>query len=1178
MADNNTPVNPTEEELLAVERMLTGEAAPQAAAESFAGQFDKLPTADQQSYSNIVGDAFGFTPALGDGITEPLVDEVAKLPGGVDDFMLSSAQSAARGATTLLDIPPMVWNASGWILDKVTPDSAFQPAYIDYPSDIISEVSGIGDASTQLSANRLKAAGKQTLIDLGLADESILQGQDFRLPETELTDLQQTSIRPLGLGLEIMSGGGLSGALGKAGAAGSLSRGRSAMLDGSKTASVNPYLEKIGDGGGILPRNFNDFRSMVPQARTTSGGVPIAQSALPRFKEGSTVVGIANAPELEIPFTSIVNKGIAKAKGEATDIPFANISTGISQKELKYSGISALGGGLASAASGNDPMWEAAGSILFPSVGAVKQMIKQKTGNVKETVEMLTSQEGQALTSVDLILSFADDKALALQNLDEAIKAANGKPLTLSLGMATKDPGLIALENGRRQINTDLRNLDDTGRAMLGGMLNDIADQGLESVTEIHLKTRLDDIENRIQGSVNEAVQEARHAADVAGTPLSTEEAGIVLRDGLDVARANAVKMQKEAYDSFPDATVNAREVLADVDNYIEETFTTQAAKENFLKGFEDEYRILQEAAGATPAASVPNKEAYLNAVDAYKADLVAYKESQKQAKAVAKQNASTEYKYTNIDAKNKSFVDNDGQQVELKKLSQEQLEAEGLGYTGDDKKTGAQWAIVDNGRVVDTRKTLQDIKNSVVDNYGQKASVPEPEVIPQPVKPKLEDFATKSDPKNPNIDISEIIDLRSLVMSKLRSLPKASESAGGVANPFNRAFGSKLQEAMFDSITSDEYGIASAITKKIKATFDDPSTVVRAGDEVGQLLNSKIFRRGDAGAKAADELLRAAEFAPGVTGMVVENVKASFASSVFNNGAINKASAEKFLDAYAPFLRRPEFKAVREQLEEATIKGNNVELAELAAKKSRKDVKQSVAHLWINADSPNKAIDSIIRGKAGKPGKAMDELIKQVSMDKTGKALEGLRSSFISRIVEDGRVIPYRTRKAILPELKKLFGEDKGKIIDDILKKNDEIVSRPGYGKTDSDYQKSLLLSTIGKVLGAKIGAQFGQSPLIMANVGGRVMEKVLEKIPQDKMSLLVDEMLLDPTQFASYVKKVDKIKNVDEAVAMVHQWLLIAGVQTNLSIRQANNAPSIIREDPNFNPQQLGNRLRGI
>jgi len=113
---------------------------------------------------------------------------------------------------------------------------------------------------------------------------------------------------------------------------------------------------------------------------------------------------------------------------------------------------------------------------------------------------------------------------------------------------------------------------------------------------------------------------------------------------------------------------------------------------------------------------------------------------------------------------------------------------------------------------------------------------------------------------------------------------------------------------------------------------------------------------------------------------------------------------------------------------------------------------------------------------------------------------------------------------------------------------------------------------------LGAKIGAQFGQSPLIMANVGGRVMEKVLEKIPQDKMSLLVDEMLLDPTQFASYVKKVDKIKNVDEAVAMVHQWLLIAGVQTNLSIRQANNAPSIIREDPNFNPQQLGNRLRGI
>ena len=64
MADNNTPAIPTEEELLAVERMITGEAAPQAAATSFVGQFDKLPTADQQSYSKIVGDAFGFTPSL----------------------------------------------------------------------------------------------------------------------------------------------------------------------------------------------------------------------------------------------------------------------------------------------------------------------------------------------------------------------------------------------------------------------------------------------------------------------------------------------------------------------------------------------------------------------------------------------------------------------------------------------------------------------------------------------------------------------------------------------------------------------------------------------------------------------------------------------------------------------------------------------------------------------------------------------------------------------------------------------------------------------------------------------------------------------------------------------------------------------------------------------------------
>ena len=447
--------------------------------------------------------------------------------------------------------------------------------------------------------------------------------------------------------------------------------------------------------------------------------------------------------------------------------------------------------------------------------------------------------------------------------------------------------------------------------------------------------------------------------------------------------------------------------------------------------------------------------------------------------------------------------------------------------------------------RLFDPRPIYKDLQNMIKETFTTDTSKSQYKSMFEDDLKILKNLAKKEKP----VDINELLDLRSSITTKLRNIPKENR------NPFNKKFGSEFQEILLDQISrdgSESYNAARDLTVKVKSIFD--KSYFTKNEDIGELLADKTFLKGAAGGVSADQLIKSSGYGEGVLEATGDVIKASFARSAVDpkTGTIDPKKARAFLSdgQYGEFLSRPEFRQTRSQLEAALDSGQSVELAELAAKESTAKLKQSAFELWTTKDS-NKAIDAIISKRTKDSLAAVRELKRQTLLDESGDAFQGLQQAFLDRMITDGQLVPYGQRKKMVPVLKEIFDADQVKQIDSIFKQVDKIRSRPGYRVNRIEEDDALIMSTIGKVLGARVGAQFGQSPLIMANVGGRVMQKIMKDLPREVVDDITNQMLLNPELFMQYKGSVDKIKNIDEATAIAHQWALIAGHQAALTTR---------------------------
>ena len=1091
-------------------------------------------TADQQKMLMANQDVIASQNNLPSGESardKALQRDLEVLPGTTPDYLTAGGQSLARGVYSVLDIGPLAYNVAAWAgdkIDNITGDRS-DPTYIDFPSDIIGEVTGGGDRyKSEVSLGPLKGALAQTERDIREAlgqefeptDPLTLLGDevtssDLALSESRLTPRQQADFTPYAFGLELAGGVAGGGALGFMGGVGSVSRQSAQMIS-------RPATTKMAQEGRIIPRSLKDL--------------DVAVSAPVRAEPSKIALSLASPQALKA--------------------------------ELAYGGLGALSATGAGLVFDGNPIAMTAASIAVPGIWGARNFFKNRSANKAEMSRIFLEQDGQYAIAVDSILKHAENPTEALSQLKLALRLAEEKGTPMStLGMMTGDRGIIAFENGMKRSGTgfgaEALRMDQDAIEAYKGMVQAIEANGVEASANAYLAAQRQMLTDELDGMERQIKEQVAHELDVAGTPLaSTEDASKVQRNMYEAATAKWSQIKSELYKNIPkdEKQINATEFVEGFEEEFNLVFRTDQAREDAIKGLESQMRNLRATAEA-PVDTAANEE-FIQALADYEAMIGEYKAAVLAAKEAKK--VPTDYVLKNVMKGEKSVVMPSGETWRVRKASQAELEEEGFGTTFNDAgfevKTGPQWVIQSHtGSMVDTpSSTLAEVKMKLEYNGGDFEVDEIIDPGPKPVKPKVEDFKAPESAGPQMRSIEDFIDIRSSINHTLRNLENGAQP-NGKQLLLAKILTDRLYKLLESSSGSEAYKLANSYTKKGSEIFDNPVIKFDTSEEIGATFGSRSVVQGDDGAAKIDQLLKAEGYEPGIVGATEDYIFTSFVKSVAPDGVVHPTSARKFLDdkAYGPVLRR--FPELRAKLERVAETGESAEVSMKALEQRRAENQNSAAGLWLDSVDTKRSIDSLIRGTVRSPIDAIDELVAQVSRDPSGQALPGLRRMFIDRAMEDGITTSFATRKKLMPVMRRLFDEDQVKLMEDVFTDVDRIVARSKIPPTIDNYQISLLMSTVGKVTGAKVGAQFGQSPLIMANVGGKLFESVIKKLDIDIVNNMTEELLLNPKRFAEYQGKIDEIQTVNEAVSMLQQWLLLtnaAGRQVNLTLSDQERA----------------------
>lgn len=501
----------------------------------------------------------------------------------------------------------------------------------------------------------------------------------------------------------------------------------------------------------------------------------------------------------------------------------------------------------------------------------------------------------------------------------------------------------------------------------------------------------------------------------------------------------------------------------------------------------------------------------------------------------------------------------------EAKKRAQSALERAGTDLEGEDASKilsqqideaydlaevqhKALWAEVPDVEI-DASGLFDEINDLAKANLTSKTAIAEgTEAFTKELK-RIKDLQKKG-----GVSVQELIDLRSSLLSRLRNLRKTHDS-----NKFQKKFVSDVQGALLDRIDNApsvgrEYRTAAEYTKFIDDVFR--GTSFDSSDDMSQVLSGKVFRSGLAGAQTADELLKVQGINSGVEDAIGDVIRADFAKTAVFDGVVDAKKAKQFLKKNAEFLSR--YKSVRAELEEAASTQKLTDKVLRHQARSNSHIDKSVANIFLEPDDPVRAIDSLVSGNIKSPRKAAETLYRMASKDKSGQAVKGLRRMAIDSLMEKiTKDIAGETGfhqgfdkgyKKLLPALKVLFKDDPASLkrVDDVMSDVGVLLSRRSSKRPHDTVEQSIALVTIGKILGARVGAKIGTTPLISAGLGGKLMEKVLSTLPRDITANLVEEMLLDPARFEKALPSISAITNQGQAIRLLNAWLVNAGIKS--------------------------------
>jgi len=420
---------------------------------------------------------------------------------------------------------------------------------------------------------------------------------------------------------------------------------------------------------------------------------------------------------------------------------------------------------------------------------------------------------------------------------------------------------------------------------------------------------------------------------------------------------------------------------------------------------------------------------------------------------------------------------------------------------------------------------------------------------------------------------------IRSRVLTEMRA-----ERGKEVPNRNKVRIYAEMADSLLDDMAvaaSDEVALARAFSNDFNQRF----TQGAVGDILGysktgepslsaaSTLEGSVGRPGPVGGVAIDDINRAVgvQVSPEDTGFqqASESIRDFIADRFirrFPDGKVNTTAGRRFIGENREALARNP--ALRKEIEQAIKSQDDATRYINSQKKVEQrlgDRNRTAAEIFINGK-----LDQEIRAvfSSKNPQANMRMLVKRAVKDKTGEAMQGLRSSVLQDIRKSGlknvavKDLAQQTifngidmqkfvtanRKAIAETISVDQLKSLDKTIDTAVASQRRLMAGfPGQEILDEspDALTDLILSVVGaNIGGASAAGQATGAPLVMAQRGASAARnfgrKWISKIPAGRISAIIDEAILDRDLMKELLKRPKTVEAAVEQVRALRGFLI--------------------------------------
>ena len=413
----------------------------------------------------------------------------------------------------------------------------------------------------------------------------------------------------------------------------------------------------------------------------------------------------------------------------------------------------------------------------------------------------------------------------------------------------------------------------------------------------------------------------------------------------------------------------------------------------------------------------------------------------------------------------------------------------------------------------------------------------------PENIPTEIEDVLKGFDDAEPTV---ELLALRSRVLEDIRI-----ERAGTAPNRRLVKNLEEIQETILDMIGVRYDTLEGPIAERASAalTFSRELNDRFTRGPVGEVLGfqrtgagkvadistlESLFKAGIPGEVGMTALLRAADGNEGLINATEQFIRGEFIKQTSVGGKVTASAQKRFLKRHAEALDQfPDLKKNLESVEGAQQLAESAAASVKVRQQNILNVGRSRAALFLNSE-PDKVVRRLLSSK--KPKAIFREVVKQLKKDPTGEAFKGFKTLLIDEAFRKAELLTLdQTGRAFLSS-SGLREFRKNKAISEVLSVDElrrfdaveqamRIAERStnvaSIGQANIPEISNVLIQSLGRIVGARVGSKIGTTPLISAGIGGRIARAASSVLPDRQISELLKQAIFDPEVMKTLLTK---------------------------------------------------------